>query len=124
MFLAGSVNSVHTLSALLADGRNAARQALRHTGFAAGADEAISCHAAVNHPWPIFPHPKGRDFVDFDEDLQVKDIVNATRLGYRDIQLVKRYSTVGMGPSQGRHSALPTARLVAQQPGDQSVKPG
>jgi sarcosine oxidase subunit alpha len=35
-------------------------------------------------------------------------------LGYRDVQLVKRYSTVGMGPSQGRHSALPTARLVAQ----------
>ncbi|MBY8968714.1 hypothetical protein KHP57_23795, partial [Algiphilus sp. NNCM1] len=31
----------------------------------------------------------------------------------RDVQLVKRYSTVGMGPSQGRHSALPTARLVA-----------
>src|SRR5690606_6429100 len=33
---------------------------------------------------------------------------------YRDVQLVKRFSTVGMGPSQGRHSALPTARLVAQ----------
>jgi sarcosine oxidase subunit alpha len=29
------------------------------------------------------------------------------------VQLVKRFSTVGMGPSQGRHSALPTARLVA-----------
>jgi sarcosine oxidase subunit alpha len=67
----------------------------------------------VNFDWPIFSHPKGKDFVDFDEDLQTKDIVNATRLGYRDIQLVKRFSTVGMGPSQGRHSALPTARLVA-----------
>ena len=40
--------------------------------------------------------------------------MNATRLGYRDVQLVKRYSTVGMGPSQGRHAALPTARLVAK----------
>jgi sarcosine oxidase subunit alpha len=28
----------------------------------------------VAHPWPIFNHPKGRDFVDFDEDLQVKDL--------------------------------------------------
>jgi len=43
----------------------------------------------------------------------VRDIINATKIGYRDVQLVKRYSTVGMGPSQGRHSALPTARLVA-----------
>ena len=50
----------------------------------------------------------------FDEDLQVKDIINATRIGYRDIQLVKRFSTLGMGPSQGRHSALPAARLVAK----------
>ncbi|MNE15997.1 Aminomethyltransferase [compost metagenome] len=43
----------------------------------------------------------------------MRDIINATKIGYRDIQLVKRFSTVGMGPSQGRHSALPTARLVA-----------
>jgi hypothetical protein len=47
----------------------------------------------------------------------VRDIVNATRSGYRDVQLVKRFSTVGMGPSQGRHSALPTARLVAHATG-------
>jgi sarcosine oxidase subunit alpha len=117
LFLAGSVNSIHSLSAVLADGRNAARKALTSLGVATSEHEEVHCTAKVNHPWPIFPHPKGRDFVDFDEDLQVKDIVNATRLGYRDVQLVKRYSTVGMGPSQGRHSALPTARLVAKATG-------
>ena len=114
LFLAGSVNSTHSLDAVLADGRNAARAALGCIGMTAEEGESVICEAQVNHPWPIFPHPKGREFVDFDEDLQIKDIVNATRLGYRDVQLVKRYSTVGMGPSQGRHSALPTARLVAQ----------
>ncbi len=66
------------------------------------------------YPWPIFPHPKGKEFVDLDEDLQIGDIINATREGYEHIQLVKRFSTVGMGPSQGRHSALTTARLVAK----------
>ena len=76
--------------------------------------EDVNCTEQVNHPWPFLKHPKGREFVDFDEDLQIKDIINATRMGYRDIQLVKRFSTVGMGPSQGRHSALPTARLVAK----------
>ena len=114
LFLAGSVNSTHSLDAVLADGRNAARAALRYIDMTADEDESFTCGAKVNHPWPIFPHPKGRELVDFDEDLQIKDIVNATRLGYRDVQLVKRYSTVGMGPSQGRHSALPTARLVAK----------
>jgi len=67
-----------------------------------------------NYPWPITTHPKGKEFVDFDEDLQIADIVNATTAGYAHVQLVKRYSTCGMGPSQGRHSALPTARLVAK----------
>ena len=54
------------------------------------------CGAQVNHPGPSSLTPKGREFIDFDEDLV--DIVNATRLGCRDVQLVKRYSTVGIGP--------------------------
>ena len=62
---------------------------------------------------PLTPHPKGKDFVDLDEDLQVKDIQNAVKEGYRELELVKRFTTVGMGPSQGRHSALTTARLIA-----------
>jgi sarcosine oxidase subunit alpha len=86
-------------------------------GLQAPVQPLFNAEAKVNFPWPIFPHPKGKDFVDFDEDLQVRDIVNATRSGYRDVQLVKRFSTVGMGPSQGRHSALPTARLVAHATG-------
>ena len=63
------------------------------------------------------PHPKGKDFVDFDEDLQVADIINAVAEGYAELELVKRFSTVGMGPSQGRHSALNTARIVARETG-------
>ena len=116
MHLAGSVDSVFLFAAVEASGRNAARQAVRNLDVevATDEDENITCNEQVNHPWPFVKHPKGREFVDFDEDLQIKDIVNATRMGYRDIQLVKRFSTVGMGPSQGRHSALPTARLVAR----------
>jgi sarcosine oxidase subunit alpha len=118
MHLAGSVNSVFSLDLVEADGRNAARRAVSNLGIALESDmaesEDVSCTEQVNHPWPFLKHPKGREFVDFDEDLQIKDIINATRMGYRDIQLVKRFSTVGMGPSQGRHSALPTARLVAK----------
>lgn len=113
LHMAGSVNSLHTLSAVMADGENAAISALNTLGLSKEPLREVTCSSNPNYSWPIFSHPKGKDFVDFDEDLQVKDIVNATRLGYRDVQLVKRFSTVGMGPSQGRHSALPTARLVA-----------
>ncbi|BAN47154.1 FAD-dependent oxidoreductase [Metapseudomonas resinovorans] len=113
--IAGSVNGRHNLDNVLLDGARVAAGACVALGLDAGIGEAaFAGEARVNFDWPIFPHPKGKDFVDFDEDLQVRDIVNATRIGYRDVQLVKRFSTVGMGPSQGRHSALPTARLVAQ----------
>lgn len=116
--VAGSVNGRHALDNVLCDGARAAAAAVAALGLEAGAEAGeFVAEAPVNFPWPIFPHPKGKDFVDFDEDLQVRDIVNATRHGYRDVQLVKRFSTVGMGPSQGRHSALPTARLVARATG-------
>ncbi|HDS1805909.1 TPA: (2Fe-2S)-binding protein [Pseudomonas putida] len=115
--IAGSVNGRHSLANVLADATRGAADALAALGLQAPSQPVFSAEAKVNFPWPIFPHPKGKDFVDFDEDLQVRDIVHATRSGYRDIQLVKRFSTVGMGPSQGRHSALPTARLVAHATG-------
>lgn len=113
--VAGSANGRHDLDNVLRDGARSAAIALQALGLQAPVgDDSFSSEASVNFPWPIFPHPQGKDFVDFDEDLQVRDIINATRHGYRDVQLVKRFSTVGMGPSQGRHSALPTARLVAK----------
>ena len=120
MHLAGAVRGVHDLEAVLADGRRAGRRAAEALGLQAGSEPDETTDAAaggVNHPWPIFPHPKGKDFVDFDEDLQVKDILNAAADGYAELELVKRFSTVGMGPSQGRHSALATARLIASATG-------
>ncbi|MBR7888399.1 (2Fe-2S)-binding protein [Marinomonas sp. A79] len=113
LHVAGSANGVHELDAVINDGEQAAHTSLLSLGLDSEAPAQMTCQRQTNFPWPIFKHPKGKDFVDFDEDLQAKDIINATRLGYRDVQLVKRFSTVGMGPSQGRHSALPTARLVA-----------
>ena len=115
--IAGSVNGCHALGNVLADATRGAAEALAALGLESPTQPVFSAEAKVNFLWPIFPHPKGKDFVDFDEDLQVRDIINATRSGYRDVQLVKRFSTVGMGPSQGRHSALPTARLVAHATG-------
>lgn len=120
LHVTGSVEGVHAIEQVVEHakytGRLAAKQALGHILDleVQSSSNIVSTNNPVNFPWPIFAHPKGKEFVDFDEDLQIRDIVNATKSGYRDVQLVKRFSTVGMGPSQGRHSALPTARLVAK----------
>ncbi|MDA8782351.1 hypothetical protein N9N16_04030 [Porticoccaceae bacterium] len=115
LHIAGSVDSHWNLDACLAEGSRAATIATNELGFTqTEVAEAIPRESeSPNHSWPIFAHPKGKEFVDYDEDLTIADIVNATRDGYEHIQLVKRYSTCGMGPSQGRHSALAAARLVA-----------
>lgn len=111
----GSVNGVHQLDNVLVDATQVANNAISAILKDIHRLNTVSFQEpSVNYSWPIFEHPKGKEFVDYDEDLQIKDIINATKSGYRDVQLVKRFSTVGMGPSQGRHSALPTARLVAK----------
>lgn len=117
VFACGSLNGVYDIGAVAQDGASAGAAAATDAGFKSKKTPAPADHAGAagqTHPWPIFKHPKGKDFVDFDEDLQVKDILNAMADGYDHIELVKRYSTVGMGPSQGRHSAVTTMRLVAK----------
>ncbi len=126
--IVGSVNGVWSIDAVLADAKRAADSALYSLGKGGmPADHSAQVDAeseTVNASWPIFPHPLGKEFVDFDEDLQIADIVNATRDGFEHIQLVKRYSTCGMGPSQGRHSALAAARLVADATGKTVAETG
>ncbi len=125
--LAGSVNGIYDLDAVVADGRHQGAAAVTTLGFSSATDYPPPTDggaAGINFPWPIFPHPKGKEFVDFDEDLQHADIINACADGYAELELVKRYSTVGMGPSQGRHSALATARLVAMATGRSVAETG
>lgn len=115
--LAGAAAGLSDLAAVIESGRIAGLGAAAGLGLAPA--QELPAPAPVQAGWrraaPSPAHPKGRDFVDFDEDLQVKDIENAIADGYRELELVKRYSTVGMGPSQGRHSALATARIVARK---------
>jgi len=62
------------------------------------------------------PLPKGKNykrFVDFQNDVAVSDIEVALREGYRSIEHVKRYTTLGMATDQGRTSNLNGLQLVA-----------
>lgn len=103
LFAAGSVAGIWSLEAVLADGARAGKAAASHAGKACDVPPAIAPDGiGLTHPHAIFPHPDGKDFIEFDEDLQVRDIVDAAALGWDHIQLLKRFSTAGMGPSQGK----------------------
>ncbi len=114
--LAGSAAGVWTPNLVSTHARETGAMAARlASGAPAGAQPETIDHgaSAITHAYPIFKSGKGKEFIDFDEDLSIKDIINSVKDGYDDIQLVKRYSTAGLGPSQGRHANLNTIRVVS-----------
>ncbi len=115
VFAAGRVNGSYDMGARLADGERAAALALRHMGLegAQAAPTVAPETRCPSHPYPIVEHPDGKNFVDFDEDLQLRDFSNAAQEGFDNIELMKRYTTVGMGPSQGKHSNMNAIRILA-----------
>jgi sarcosine oxidase subunit alpha len=60
---------------------------------------------------------RGRAFVCFCEDVSAKDIHRGVEEGYDSIELCKRFTTVTMGPCQGRMCQLPAVRLMARETG-------
>jgi len=115
VYAAGRLNGVHDFEQRRADGKRAGSQAAAHAGFGApGGTTVARSTRCPSHRFPIIDHPRAKNFVDFDEDLQVKDLENAVQEGFDSSELLKRYSTVGMGPSQGKHSNMNALRVLAR----------
>ena len=71
----------------------------------------------TNHDkfWCV-PLPEGKNykrFLDFQNDVAVTDVQLALREGYRSIEHVKRYTTLGMATDQGKTSNLNGLQLVS-----------
>lgn len=125
VFACGRVNGVHELDRRLADGARAGSYAAASVGFGSASGSALPPEdECPSHPWPIVEHPDGKNFVDFDEDLQLKDFCNAVQEGFDNIELLKRFSTNGMGPSQGKHSNMNGLRILARLTGKEPQQVG
>src|SRR5262249_8277142 len=90
-----------------ATGAEAARRARRigraWRGTKAAADEAPGALPVL----PVDAHPelfigKTNGFVDFSEDVTVKDLRSAVAEGFDSAELAKRFTTATMGPLQGK----------------------
>jgi sarcosine oxidase, subunit alpha len=125
IFACGRVNGVFGFDRKIADGRRAGQAAASHAGF--GEPPAVSIERETHspsHAWPIVRHASGKNFIDFDEDLQLQDLENAAQEGFDSIELLKRYSTLGMGPSQGKHSNMNGLRVLARLTGQSPQQVG
>jgi sarcosine oxidase subunit alpha len=133
LFPAGRVNGVYVLSDQIADGARAALPAVAYAEGKEGASSAQDPPSPValrhdgpppSHPYPIFPHPDGKCFVDLDEDVQYKDLVHSAQEGFDSVELMKRYSTYGMGPSQGKIANVNAVRILAKTKGQTVAETG
>ncbi|MBI3512544.1 MAG: sarcosine oxidase subunit alpha, partial [Proteobacteria bacterium] len=110
---AGAVAGRLALAEALADGASAGAAAAHAAGCGDGrapSTPAVEAAGAAP-PFPVWllPLPQGRRakrFVDFQNDVTVDDVALAVREGYRSIEHIKRYTTLGMGTDQGKTSNL------------------
>jgi sarcosine oxidase subunit alpha len=116
LFAAGRLNGVYPLPEQLADGRRAGQEAAAYLGLSPveAAPGTTTLDLRPSHPYPIFPHPTAKSFIDLDEDVQYKDIINAAQEGFEHVELLKRYSTVGMGPTQGKLANVNAIRVLSK----------
>nr|MCU0820369.1 sarcosine oxidase subunit alpha [Beijerinckiaceae bacterium] len=63
-------------------------------------------------------------FVDFQNDVTVRDIRLATREGFRSIEHVKRYTTTGMATDQGKTSNIHALAIAAEALGQSIPETG
>ncbi|MGI8980445.1 MAG: 2Fe-2S iron-sulfur cluster-binding protein [Pirellulaceae bacterium] len=115
LFAAGRVNGVYGFEQEATDGRRAGLAAAAYLGKTVSEILADPQRpkSSPTHPYPIFPHPTTKCFVDLDEDVHYKDFVNAAQEGFDQVELMKRYSTFGMGTSQGKLSNINAIRILA-----------
>lgn len=111
---AGEVTAIHdpTISAL--QGRTAGLEAARSLGASGNESTLPALQRALSDatnrylrrvlvtPAPIDLAFGPRQFVCYCEDVLAKDVAQGVGEGFRDVQTLKRYSTVTMGPCQGK----------------------
>ena len=124
--LAGAARGVSDLAGVLADGFEQGAAAARSTGHGAATGRTVEvAHAPALRPasvpddrWIGKPFA-GRAFIDFQNDVTVKDVRLAAREGFRSIEHIKRYTTTGMATDQGKTSNLNALSVAADALGSE-----
>ncbi len=126
VFAAGEVTGVTGDDAVARSGELAGLQAATELGFgdkdSRGRLQVLqTAPSADAEPVAVAPPVagagRGKCFACFCEDVTSKDIGLSIDEGYDSIELSKRYTTVTMGPCQGRMCQLQSVRLMAQHNG-------
>ncbi len=117
MVTAGACSGRFSTAECLAEGAAVAADIARGLGLkpkvtVPAADDAAY---AVTPLWAV--PGKGRMWIDFQNDVHVKDIKLAAQENFRSVEHMKRYTTQGMAPDQGKSSNVVALAVLADATG-------
>jgi methylglutamate dehydrogenase subunit C len=114
MSVAGAATGALSLSDALKSGAAAATEAVKEIGLAPTGsphwhtpDEPVK----LTPLWVV--ESRSKSFVDFQNDVTSEDVALAAREGYRSVELLKRYTTLGMATDQGKTSNVNGLAIMA-----------
>lgn len=118
MVMAGACQGDFSTADCVQGGINAALSVLSDLGFKAPVFEVP---VADDTPYVISPlwvvPGKGRAWLDFQNDVCVKDIEQAATENFRSVEHMKRYTTQGMATDQGKNSNVAALAVLADATG-------
>lgn len=116
---AGAVAGIYNSRAAYDDGAAKTASALAQLGITAEPAQAHFTDTTTSQPVGIWlPSAiKGKAFIDYQNDVHVKDINLAVREGFDHVELAKRYTTNGMATDQGKLSNINAIALIARARG-------
>jgi sarcosine oxidase subunit alpha len=116
---AGSANGAMRLGECLAEGAAKGVAAASALGFKARPPAVPTCRDEDFKLTPLWrvKDSVGKAFVDFQNDVTVKDLPLAAREGYADIEMAKRYTTAGMATDQGKLGNVNAIAILAEATG-------
>lgn len=122
-FGAGAVSGCFLLQVAVQEGGEAGLRAAAYSGFdrampgALPQPESIDEWASGNHriepAWQLAGARGAKAFVDFQNDVTVRDLKLAHQEGYESVEHLKRYTTLGMGTDQGKTSNVNALAIMA-----------
>ena len=114
MSVAGAAGGSFALGDALREGAAAGAAAAAAAGFNAEPPRWRTAAESVGITplWNV-AESKSKAFVDFQHDVTREDIALAAREGFRSVELLKRYTTLGMATDQGKISNLNGHAIMA-----------
>ena len=116
MSVAGAASGKLTLKSAFKQARKITNDALGELGHAPSKmkiPDASDEDSAVSAFWHVGESEK-RAWLDLQNDVTVKDIKLAYQEGYRSVEHLKRYTTLGMATDQGKIANIPALAVMAE----------